>query len=126
MMEALHRYDKSYPIYDNDFTKNIVCANPTTDCWFNKCEHCKNGKVFVSKFPYNDTDNDMTMTDDDDDYEDVDEDVDNDDDVENGDKRKSKYVKWYQWQSQTMPDGKETLEKSLIRGPANLLYTSFV
>jgi len=128
-MDALHRYDKSYPVYDNDFTKKIVCDDPTTDCWFNKCQHCKDGKVFTSKFPFifktitrNNRSTEIDMTDDDDD--DDDEDMEDNTNVDaNGDR--GKYVKWYQWQSLTTPDGRETLEKSPIRGSINLLYSSF-
>jgi len=129
-MDALHRYDKSYPVYDNDFTKKIVCDDPTTDCWFNKCQHCKDGKVFTSKFPFifktitrNNRSTEIDMTDDDDD--DDDEDMEDNTNVDaNGDR--GKYVKWYQWQSLTTPDGRETLEKSPIRGSINLLYSSLM
>lgn len=52
LRDALHQFDKIFPLYDTDFTKKIVCLEPTENWWFNKFDACKKGQGFSTKFPF--------------------------------------------------------------------------
>ena len=116
LLEALHRYDSSIPLYSENFTSTVVCTNGILEsCFTNECLLCKDGKVFKSTYPLqkqfhayfsssgSDTDD---LSDDD---------------------GKVKHVKWWQWENVEGEDGyRDTLEKVMKRGTPEELYQCVV
>lgn len=41
-----------YPLYNTDFTKQIVCSGPTENCCFNTVDTSKDGQGVLRKFPF--------------------------------------------------------------------------
>ena len=41
-----------YPLYDTDFTKQIICPHPTKNCCFNTFDTSKDGQGNLRKFPF--------------------------------------------------------------------------
>lgn len=41
-----------YPLYDTDFTKQIICPHPTKNCCFNTFDTSKDGQGNLRKFHF--------------------------------------------------------------------------
>ena len=47
---ALHRIDSIYPLYSHNLPNKFVCSQSNDDCWFNKCNQCKDALVFSKNY----------------------------------------------------------------------------
>ena len=50
ILQALHRIDSIYPLYSHDLPNKFVCFQPNDDCWFNKCNQCKDALMFSKNY----------------------------------------------------------------------------
>ena len=58
ILQALHRIDSIYPLYNLDLPNKLICFQPNDDCWFNKCNQCKDPLMFSKYYPL---ENDSTL-----------------------------------------------------------------
>ena len=77
-MEALHL---QIPTYLHQFTETMVCEDSTDNCYFNKCDRCKDGALFKQKDPVETTEAGMECS--------------SDEDDKASDKKE---LTWYQWE----------------------------
>ena len=52
LLTVLHQFDKRFPIYDESFTKKIVCEEPTENYWSKNYHGCKGGRIFRKIIPF--------------------------------------------------------------------------
>ena len=50
-VNVLNNTDPTFPRYDHNFPNELVCTAATEDCWFNKCQNCKDAQLLRRKFP---------------------------------------------------------------------------
>ena len=51
LFERLHKYDSKFPLYSSNLPLSWVCTEHTHECWFNSCQKCKDGEIFMSVYP---------------------------------------------------------------------------
>ena len=103
LLERLHKFDQRFPQYKTNLPLSWVCNEHNDDCWFNRCENCKDGKLFQSLYlpPQSPSEND---------------DEDNEEPV----------INWYQWETVSNDRGKSRLEKIHKEGTIDMVYSKLV
>lgn len=101
LLERLHKFDTIFPKYHSNLPLSWVCDDLTDDCWFNRCQSCKDSKLFLSVYPPP-----QSLSNEDEDSEDV--------------------INWYQWGKCLNDQGKSRLEKILKEGSIEMLYGMLV
>lgn len=43
LWDALHKFNARFPSYHHELASSSICAESTDNCWYNKCEICKDG-----------------------------------------------------------------------------------
>ena len=56
-LEALHKFDETFPLYFHVLPQTLVCNRESDFCWNNICESCKDAQLF--KVLYNLNGNDI-------------------------------------------------------------------
>ena len=55
LFESANRHSKKgnvqIPLYDRDMLDELVCQPPSHGCYFNQCNICKNGQLFIQNYP---------------------------------------------------------------------------
>ena len=106
----MHKYNSNYPLYHHGLPSTTVCEESNDNCWFNKCDTCKDGKLFKINNP-------------------IPNDFKTDSDISNSESDADPdycYIKWMQWEKITGMDGKERLEKVKKTGLPSDIYNCIV
>ena len=46
ILEALHKFDETFPLYSHVLPQTLVCNSKSDFCWNNICESCKDAQLF--------------------------------------------------------------------------------
>lgn len=111
LMEALHKSSKKViPIYSQEFPSSVICEDAKHDCYFNNCEACKDGALFMLKYPMQD-------------IIDENENCDENDGQANGGHAN---ITWYKWEETINLQGYSHLAKVIQEGDFSKLYSDFI
>ena len=105
-LTALNKIYSNIPLYSSSFTESMVCKTTNDECYFNKCDKCKDGSLFKQEYPL-EINVDLVLDDQSDSNEDT-------------------VVKWYQWEDTKNSLGFNNLAKVLHEGDVTQLYESFI
>lgn len=53
-INALHTHCPNIPKYNSKLPEQLLSSPASRDCWFNRCENCKDGKVFMAMIDMDD------------------------------------------------------------------------
>ena len=121
LFESANRHSKNgniqIPLYNRDIVNEIVCAPPSHSCYYNQCDNCNNGQLFIENYPLSDV-----MSDEIDNRSDFSSNSDeSDDDFE------ERRMKWHKWKRVPNPVGKgEHMVKLASYGTFADLYKEIV
>ena len=61
ILEALHKFDETFPAYSHELPQKLVYSNFSDFCWNNRCEGCKDALLFKSLCNLNEDDCDKNV-----------------------------------------------------------------
>ena len=111
-LEALHKACDKIPTYSSAFPESLVCDSPTHACYFNTCNTCKNGALFMQKYPLQEIRHEIDQSD-------------SESDHDGEETARQTSVSWYQWEETTNTLGYSNLAKVLHEGDFSDLYNDF-